>query len=189
MKWFLSKYLIAVYLSAIFAAGAVSGWVVADHKAKSAKVAPVAPPRPDEMSKFYKHRLHERLNLSDDQKKKVDAVVDRSSAEIQGIMGENMKAIRQALNNRSSQIKGMLNPDQQEVFAKLEKEKFEPWHGPPQWKGKDARWPDKGQWKGGRPPGRDGSRNKNQPDGGTNIAVKEPATQPEVQPEAQQKDN
>jgi Spy/CpxP family protein refolding chaperone len=175
MKWFLSKYLIAVYLSAIFAAGAVSGWVVADHKGK-AKVVPVAPPRPDEMSKFYKHRLHEKLNLSEDQKKKVDGVVDRSSVEIQGIMGENMKAIRQALNNRTAQIKGMLNPEQLEAFARLEKEKSEPWRGQGPWKGKDPR-----QWgRGGHPSGKDGFRNKNPGDGGTNNAAKEPVALPET---------
>ena len=185
MKWFLSKYLIAAYLSAIFAAGAVSGWVVADHKAKT-KVVPVSPPpRPDEMSKFYKHRIHEKLNLSEDQKKKVDAVIDRSSGEIQSIMGDNMKAIRQALNNRTAQIKGILNPEQQEAFAKLEKEKFEPWHGQGPWKGKDPRWPDKGPWGRGHPPGRDGSKNKNQADGGTNNVTKEPF----IQPETEQKDN
>jgi Spy/CpxP family protein refolding chaperone len=185
MKWLLSKYLIAAYVSAIFAAGAVSGWVVADHKAKT-KVVPVSPPRPDEMSKFYKHRIHERLNLSDDQKKMVDAVIDRSSVEIQSIMGENMKAVRQALNKRSAQIKGVLNTEQQEAFAKLEKEKFEPWHGQGPWKGKDPRWPDKGQWgKGGRPPGKDGPRNRNQTDGGTNSSAKESAPQPE----AEQRDN
>src|SRR3954470_1416506 len=159
MKWLLSKYLIAVYVSAIFAAGAVSGWVVADHKAK-AKVIPVSPPRPDEMSKFYKHRIHERLNLSEDQKKTVDAVIDRSSVEIQSIMGENMKAIRQALNKRSAQIKGVLNSEQQEAFAKLEKEKFEPSHGQGPWKGRDPRWNEKNPWqgKGGRPAGKDGAR-------------------------------
>jgi Spy/CpxP family protein refolding chaperone len=188
MKWLLSKYLIAAYLSAIFAAGGVSGWVVASHKPKPAPVS--APPRPDEMSKFYKHRIHERLNLSDDQKKKVDAVIDRSSAEIQRIMGENMKAVRQSLNSRSSQIKCMLNPEQQEAFAKLEKERFEPWHGPGPWKGKDQRWPDKGQWgKGARPTGKDGSRNKNGLDGATNNALKEPVAQSEDQPEPQPKAN
>jgi Spy/CpxP family protein refolding chaperone len=184
MKWFLSKYLIAVYLSAIFAAGAVSGWVVAEHKPK---VVPVSPPRPDEMSKFYKHRLHERLNLSDEQKKQVDAVIDRSSGDIQGIYGENMKAIRRALNNRSSQIKSLLTPEQQQAFAQLEKEKFEPGHGPPgPWKGRDPHWNEKGGWPGrnAHPPGKDGGKNRSQNDGGATNETKQPSPEPQPSPSA-----
>lgn len=183
MKWFLSKYLIAAYLSAIFAAGAVSGWVVAEHKPKA---VPVTPPRPDEMSKFYKHRVHEKLNLTDDQKLQVDAVIDKSSGEIQSIYGTNMKAIRQALTTRSARIKGLLTPEQQQAFARMEKEKFEPWHGPGPWKGRDPRWDGKNPWqnRGGRPNPKEGARNKNDTDSLTNNAAKEPAPEtPDSQPE------
>src|SRR4051812_1843480 len=104
MKW-LSKYMVVLYLSGIFAAGAVSGWVVADRKAKT-KV--VIPPRPDEISNSFKDRVHAKLGLSEEQQKKINTIIDRNSTAIQSIQADHMKSLRAALNARNSQIKGLL---------------------------------------------------------------------------------
>jgi hypothetical protein len=129
----LSRWKIALYLLAIFCAGAVSGWVVA---AKTAKEKMSAPTRPEEMAASYRELVHAKVSLAPDQAKRVDTVIDRSSKEIQSIMGECGKRIRQCQSERSAKISALLSPEQQKEFEKMEKERSrwrEPWRskGPP----------------------------------------------------------
>jgi Spy/CpxP family protein refolding chaperone len=122
------KWTIALYLLAIFSAGAVSGWVVA---AKAAKQKMATGPRPEEMAASYRELVHAKVNLTPEQAKRVDTVIDRSSKDMQSIMGECGKRIRQCRNERSTQINALLSPEQQKEFEKLEKERRgrEPWRG------------------------------------------------------------
>src|SRR5678815_2367971 len=97
----LSKWKIALYLLAIFSAGAVSGWVVA---AKTAKQKMLATPRPDEISNSFRERVHSKIDLAPDQAKRIDAVIDRNSKEIQAIHGECRMRWMQKLKERNAQI-------------------------------------------------------------------------------------
>src|SRR5467141_1680072 len=97
----LTKWKVALYLLAIFCAGAISGWVVA---AKTTKERMFASPRPDEIANSFRQRVHSKIDLTPDQTKRVDTVIDRSSKEIQSIHGECIKRIRQGLNDRNAQI-------------------------------------------------------------------------------------
>jgi hypothetical protein len=141
----MSKWKIALYLLAIFCAGAVSGWVVA---AKTAKKDMSAPARPDEMAASYRELVHSKVSLSPDQAKRVDGIIDTSSKEMQSIMGECSKRIRQCRNERSTQIKALLGPEQQKEFEKMEKERG---------RGRDP-WRSKGPSHDGRKGSRDRSR-------------------------------
>lgn len=172
MRWF-SKSLVVVYLSAIFAAGAVSGWVVAERRAKTRVVTP---PRPDEISKSFKERVHSRISLSEDQRKKVDRIIERSSAEIQAVHSDHIKSLRVALDNRNAQIKGLLNPEQQQLFAQLLSERHDPWKGKRNW--------EKSNWQGRGRSGRgESSKSKNPVDCPTNAPGRESLGKPGV-PEA-----
>ena len=69
----ISKWKIALYLAAIFFAGGVSGWMIG---AKAAKQKIFSPPDPREISSHMRDRLHSKLDLTEDQGKKVDALID-----------------------------------------------------------------------------------------------------------------
>lgn len=163
MKWS-SKSLVVVYLSSIFAAGAVSGWVVAERRAKAEAITA---PRPDEISQSFKNRLCSRIQLSEDQQKKIERIIERSSAELQSIHSDHIKSLRQALSSRDSQIKGLLNPEQQELFAQLLRDRHE------RWKGKKSG--DKARWEGKSRPGSrgDSPKSKNPAECPTNTPAKD----------------
>ncbi len=129
MTTLLSKWKIVLYLSAIFCAGGVSGWVIA---ARTTREKIFAPPRPDEISSFMRARLH-KLDLTPDQTKKVDAIIDRSSREMQTIHGDCMTRIRQGINTRNAQLNAVLSPEQQKRFEQSEKERREAWKGKEPW--------------------------------------------------------
>jgi len=129
MTSLLSKWKIALYLAAIFCAGGVSGWVIG---VRTAKENIFAPPRPDEISSFMRGRLH-KLNLTPEQTKRVDAIIDRSSREMQAIHGDCMTRIRQGINARNAQLNAVLSPEQQKRFEQSEKERREAWKGREPW--------------------------------------------------------
>jgi len=134
-----AKWKLVLYLAAIFAAGAVSGWVIA---AKTAKQKAFTAPRSDEISASLRDRLHAKLNLSDEQKQKIDAVLERSSKEMQAIHKAGIDRIRQALSNRTWQISAVLTADQQRQFEQIERERQEASRGTNVWRGK-GRWRDR----------------------------------------------
>jgi hypothetical protein len=161
----LSKWKIALYLLAIFSAGAVSGWVVA---AKTAKQKMLASPRPDEISNSFRERVHSKIDLAPDQAKRVDAVIDRSSKEIQAIHGECRMRWMQSLKDRNVQITGLLNPEQQKQFQQMEKDRQK------QWEQMEKQRPDWGRH-GGKGPPRDWGRRSPRDRSRTNSVSKQGA--------------
>src|SRR5437899_1262340 len=152
----LNKWKVAVYLSAIFCAGAVSGWVVA---AKTTKEKMLTPPHPDEISNSIRQRVHSKLDLTAEQSTQIDKVIDKSSKDIQSIQGECMKRIRQRVNERNSQITALLKPEQQKQFDQMEKERQQRWE---QMQKQRQEWWRHGPFRGpphdGHRPSRDRSR-------------------------------
>jgi Spy/CpxP family protein refolding chaperone len=120
----LSKWKAGLYLAAIFAAGSVSGWVVAT---KAAKQKAFSAPRSDEIAASLRTCMSARLNLTEDQKNKIDSIIERSTKEMQSIHRERTDRIRLSLSNRNSQIMAVLTPEQQTQFESIEKERQESW--------------------------------------------------------------
>jgi Spy/CpxP family protein refolding chaperone len=120
----LSKWKAAIYLAAIFAAGTVSGWVVAT---KAARQKAYSAPRSDEIAASLRTCMYDRLKLTDGQKQKIDTVIERSAKEMQSIHRERTDRIRLSLSNRNSQIMGILTLEQQAEFELIEKERRESW--------------------------------------------------------------
>jgi Spy/CpxP family protein refolding chaperone len=120
----LTQWKAALYLAAIFAAGSVSGWVVAT---KAAKQKAFSAPRSDEIAESLRTCMYKRLDLTDDQRHKIDSVIERSSKELQSIHRERTDRIRLALSNRNNQILAVLSPEQQAKFEIIEKERRESW--------------------------------------------------------------
>src|SRR5256885_6593816 len=118
----ISKWKIAVYLAAIFFAGGVSGWMIG---AKAAKQKIFSPPDPREISSHMRDRLHSKLDLTEDQGKKVDALIEKNSKEMQAIHGDCMKKIHQGMTGFNAQLKSLLTPEQQAKFEDMERERRE----------------------------------------------------------------
>ena len=144
-----SKWKIPVYLVAIFCAGGVSGWMLG---ARAAKEKLFSPPDQRDISSHMRDRLHSKLDLSEDQGKKVDALIDKNSREMQVIHSDCMKKIHLGMTSFNAQLKAILTPEQQEKFDEMERQRREArknfeqkWrHGPPPGPGGPGGWPPKG---------------------------------------------
>jgi len=156
----LSKWKIAIYLAAIFFAGGVSGWMIG---AKAAKQKIFSPPDPREISSHMRDRLHSKLDLTEDQSKKVDALIEKNSKEMQAIHGDCMKKIFQGMTSFNAQLKALLTPEQQAKFEDMERERREAFrnhhfgpggpggrHGPPKRNGTNGPPPPDGAFRPSR---------------------------------------
>ncbi len=118
----ISKWKIVLYLAAIFAAGSVSGWVVA---AKTTKERILSPPGPKEISSHFCERLFSKMNLTPEQSQKIKDISDRYAREVDALRDEQGRRIRTAANNRNAQINAILTPDQRVQFEEIERERRE----------------------------------------------------------------
>ena len=115
----ISKWKIVLYLAGIFAAGGVSGWVVA---AKTTKERMLTPPAPKEISMHFCDRLASKMNLSPEQSQKIREISERYAKEFDTLRREHGRQIRQSIGNRNAEIKAILTPEQQAQFEQIERE-------------------------------------------------------------------
>jgi Spy/CpxP family protein refolding chaperone len=118
----ISKWKLVLYLAAIFAAGGVSGWVVA---AKMTKERIYSPPAPKEISSHFCERLFSKMNLSPEQSQKIKEISDRYAREVDGVRDEQWRRIRQASTTRNAQINAILTTEQRVQFEQIERERRE----------------------------------------------------------------
>ena len=62
----------------------------------------------------------EQLNLTPEQKAKVQPIIDQTNPQIQTIRRDAMQKIKTLVDNAMAQIRPMLTPEQQEKWKKLE---------------------------------------------------------------------
>ena len=129
----LSKWKLALSLAGIFTAGSVTGWMVAS---KSVRQAAFKAPPQQEIAGSWKDCLQSKLSLAPEQSSQVDAILERNSGELHALHDENLKRIRQSLSNRNTQIAAVLTPDQQQIFAKIEKDRHDS-RGKDSWRNKN----------------------------------------------------
>src|SRR5262247_3738735 len=92
----LSKWKVAVYLAAIFLAGGVSGWMAATTMARqSARQRPAS----KQIATTFKERTR-ALNLAPEQQQRLDAIADRTAAEVSAVNEENVRRIKHCFSNR-----------------------------------------------------------------------------------------
>jgi hypothetical protein len=118
----ISKWKIVLYLAGIFAAGGVSGWVVA---AKTTKEKIFSPPAPKEISSHFCERLFSKMNLSPDQAEKIEKISERYGQEVDGLRRDHGRQIRVAISNRNVRINAILTPEQRAQFEQIERERRE----------------------------------------------------------------
>jgi len=81
--------------------------------------------------------LVQRLNLSADQKAKIEPIVTDSENQIQAARRDNFQAVSQIIEKTNTQIAAILTPDQKAALDKMSKEMMErnrdrfPGHGRP----------------------------------------------------------
>ncbi|MFM1768009.1 MAG: hypothetical protein RJA22_538 [Verrucomicrobiota bacterium] len=166
----LRPWTLAGYLAAIFAAGAVSGWFAGSRAERSAVRTP---PRLDEFSRSYRERLIDKLTLTEEQKKDVDAILKRAASEMDASHRQNLARILAARSNRNAQVAALLTPEQRAQYEQLEKayeqERRDRGTNFP-WKGRSSGGFDRGDHSrgDGSPWGRR-DRDRDRTRGGTNV--------------------
>jgi Spy/CpxP family protein refolding chaperone len=115
----LSKWKVAVYLAAIFLAGTISGWMAAT---TLARYTASNPPHPRQIAGTFKDRTR-ALHLDSEQQKKIDAIAERSAAELSIVNEENIRRIKQCFSNRHAQVSALLTPEQRQQFERIEQER------------------------------------------------------------------
>src|SRR6266545_7823292 len=124
MMTVLSRWKIGIYLAAIFAAGGISGYFVAGKlKQQQAIKALDTKQITKEIVVTFRDRCHAKLNLTPEQAKEIDAIIDKFSAKINASHEENRACIRRIRDERNRQILEKLAPAQKTAFEEMEKEK------------------------------------------------------------------
>jgi len=124
----LTKWKVAVCLAAIFLAGGVSGFFVAGKVEKQKASKPLDTKElSKEVAMSFRDRCHARLNLTPEQAKKIDGIIERYSTKILSVHDEKRTCVRQMCDERNSRILAVLTPQQQEAFEQMAKERKEAW--------------------------------------------------------------
>jgi len=112
-----ARWKLILYLSAIFVAGGASGWMVA---VKTTQDRAFRNFRHEEVAHKMKGCLHSELQLTDDQRRKIDDIVDDTADQMKSVQGQQFKRIAELVSNRNERIMAVLNPEQREIFRKNE---------------------------------------------------------------------
>ncbi|HEY7337696.1 MAG TPA: hypothetical protein VH639_22580 [Bryobacteraceae bacterium] len=126
----LSRAAIALYLGIVFASGGVLGFFsnrLYTSYAAPPRPAPKGPQDPREFRKGLVDTYNSRLQLSDDQKQKLNIILDDALAQYQAQFKKERAAIRPELNRirqeQVDRITEMLTPSQREEYQKMLKER------------------------------------------------------------------
>ena len=120
----LTKWKAVLSLAAIFLAGGVSGFFVAGKVEKQKATKPLDTKQiTKEVTVSFRDRCHAKLNLTPEQAKKIDGIIERSSARIVAAHEEKRARIRQICDERNNSILAELTPAQRETFERMAKER------------------------------------------------------------------
>ena len=112
-----ARWKLVIYLTAIFAAGGASGWMVA---VKATREEAFRNFRHEEVAHKMKQCMHGELHLTDEQRRKIDDIIDETADQMKAYQGQHMKRIADIVSNRNEQIMAVLNPEQQKLFQENE---------------------------------------------------------------------
>ena len=116
----LSKRKLAIYLVAIFLAGAGSGALVAWQVSRR---MPVPPLTPTEIGARLRTRFQAQLDLTPEQRQKVDPMIDQAMARVDAIRQETASHVFANVAKLHEQMLTVLTPEQKTRFEELERER------------------------------------------------------------------
>ena len=107
------KFKIGFYLTAIYAAGFVTGVIV------TVQVARHMMPRQADMAAHWSRELQSRMNLTPGQVEKIRPIINDAMEELKGRLSADMLSV---LTNHNALIAAELTPEQKPKFEQIEKE-------------------------------------------------------------------
>ena len=116
----LSKRKLAIYVLAIFLAGAASGGIVAWQVSRRVPVAPVPPA---EIGARLRARFQSQLALTPDQAQKIDPMIDQAMGRVETIRQETAHHVFANVSQLHEQVLTVLTPEQKTKFEALERER------------------------------------------------------------------
>jgi Spy/CpxP family protein refolding chaperone len=108
-------------LAAIFIAGGVSGGLVGFRAARRWRLPP-PPPNGEAWMAQRMQRVVQTLDLSAEQKARVEAIVKRDWAELDKLRHQSFHASHEILERMESEIQNELNAEQKAKFAEIHKQ-------------------------------------------------------------------
>ncbi len=83
----------------------------------------MGPPSPMKMREMWMHRLSDRLELTDDQKAKVQPILDKAAQDMQGVHRDEVKRVGTILLATEDQLSSILTPEQKAELQKMKGER------------------------------------------------------------------
>lgn len=118
----MSRSRIALLSLVVFLLGAVAGaMAMRAHDARDLLV--LGKGRPPHPAEVFKRRLFSELDLSADQRKAVEGIVDDTHRDIQAVMRKVRPEVEARLQQSADEIRAVLNPDQKRTFEQMEEER------------------------------------------------------------------
>jgi Spy/CpxP family protein refolding chaperone len=114
------KRKLAIYVLAIFLAGAGSGALVAWQISRR---TPVPPLTPAEIGARLRARFQSRLALTPEQVQKIDPMIDQAMSRVEAIRRETASHVFANVSNLHDQVLTVLTPEQKTKFEELERER------------------------------------------------------------------
>ena len=122
----LSKTKIILYLIAIFAAGGVTGATVA---VKATKQMMAETPRTGRMeARYLKEKFQSKLNLTPEQSKVIDPLLDKMSEDLKSIRAETSRRIGMVMKSSYEQIGKELTAEQRVQLETMKKDHSDSTH-------------------------------------------------------------
>ncbi len=116
----LGKRKLAIYVLAIFLAGAGSGALVAWQVSRR---VPVPPLTPAEIGARLRAQFQSGLDLTPEQRQKVDPMIDQAMRRVEAIRQETASHVFANVSQLHEQMLTVLTPEQKTKFEALERER------------------------------------------------------------------
>jgi Spy/CpxP family protein refolding chaperone len=114
----LGKRKLVTYVLAIFLAGAGSGALIAWQVCRR---VPATPLPPAEIGARLRARFQSRLDLTPEQRQKVDPMIDKAMRRVEAIRQETASHVFANVSNLHEQMLTVLTPEQKARFEELER--------------------------------------------------------------------
>jgi Spy/CpxP family protein refolding chaperone len=116
-KWKLGVYVLAIFLAG-GGSGALIGWQVS-------RRMPAVPVPPGEIGVRLRARFQSRLDLTPEQVRKIDPMIDQAMQRVDAIRKETASHVFANVSNLHEQVLTVLTPEQKLRFEELERQRRE----------------------------------------------------------------